>query len=78
MDKKPHPVKWSMVCTNKKEGGLGVRDLSILNRALLSKWILLFTNERNSLWRKVICWKFGGDRGDWVSCVSRGAFWTSV
>ena len=63
MDKKPHLVMWSMVCANKMNGGLGVRDLSILNRALLCKWIWHFANEKNALWRNVICWKFGEDRG---------------
>ena len=38
---------------------MGVRDLSILNKALLCKWIWRFANEKNALWRNVICWKFG-------------------
>lgn len=25
LDKRPHLVKWSVVCTDKKEGGFGVR-----------------------------------------------------
>ena len=45
MDKKPHLVKWSTICTNKRDGGLGVRDLSIINRALLNKWIWQFADE---------------------------------
>ena len=45
MDKKLHLVKWSTVCADKRNGGLGVRDLSILNRALLCKWIWRFANE---------------------------------
>ena len=66
-----------MVCANKRNGGLGDRDLSILNRALLCKWIWRFTNEKNALWRNVIRWKFGEERGGWVSCAFRGAFGTS-
>ena len=46
MDKKSHLVKWSTVCVNKRNRGLGVRDLSILNRALLCKWIWRFANEK--------------------------------
>ena len=78
LDKRPHLVKWSMVRTEKRVGGLGVRDHSILNRALLCKWIWRFANERDSLWRNVICWKFGEEQGGWVSCVYRGAYGTSV
>ena len=63
---------------NKRNGGLEVRDLSILNRALLCKWIWRFANENNALWRNVICWKFGEERGGWVTCVFRGASGTSV
>ena len=39
LEKKPHLVKWSTVCSNKKIRGLGVKSLSILNKALLCKWI---------------------------------------
>ena len=46
LDKKPHPVKWSTVCTYKKKGGLSVRSLSKLNKALLCKWNWRFSNER--------------------------------
>ncbi|RVW28984.1 DNA-repair protein XRCC1 [Vitis vinifera] len=33
LEKKPHLVKWVVVYTHKKMGGLGIRNLSILNRA---------------------------------------------
>ena len=35
--RKPHLVKWAVVCLDKSKGVLGVRCLSILNRALLCK-----------------------------------------
>ena len=37
LGKKLHMVKWVIVCTDKEEGGLGVRGFYNLNRALLSK-----------------------------------------
>ena len=38
LEKKPHLVKWATVCTEKKKGGLGLRNFSRLNKALLCKW----------------------------------------
>jgi hypothetical protein len=34
-----HLVKWEKVCTPVKEGGLGIRNLLLFNRALLGKWL---------------------------------------
>ena len=38
LERKPHLVKRDTVCLDKRKGGLGVRRLSTLNRALLCKW----------------------------------------
>ena len=46
LDKKSHLIKWATVFSDKKEGGLGVRGLYNLNKALLSKWLWRFANER--------------------------------
>jgi len=42
-------VKWCDVCKPKLQGGLGVKDLSIFNLALLAKWQWRFLNDHNSL-----------------------------
>ena len=39
LEKKPHLVKRSTVCLDIKMGGLGIKSLAILNKALLCKWI---------------------------------------
>jgi hypothetical protein len=36
---KYHLVKWSKVCTPVSEGGLGIRNLVVFNKALLGKWL---------------------------------------
>ena len=77
-EKKPHLVKWSTVCLDRKMGGLGIKSLAILNNALLCKWIWRFANERDSLWRNVILWKFGEERGGWCSAISRDAYGSGV
>ena len=68
-------MNWATICYDKRDGGLGVRSLSI---TLLCKWIWHFANERDSLLRKVICGTFGEDRGGWCSREVRGAFGTGV
>ncbi|RVW72018.1 hypothetical protein CK203_054052 [Vitis vinifera] len=55
--------KWDTVCLDKRKGGLGVRCLSTLNRALLCKWNWRFVNQRETLWRNVISRKYGRKKG---------------
>ena len=73
LERKPHLVRWELVCLNKKKGGLGVKCLSILNKALLAKWNWCFANEREALWNQVIRGKYGEDRGGWCSWEVREA-----
>ena len=49
LEKKPHLVRWSLVCLEKSNGGLGVKCPSILNKALLCKWSWRFAIERERL-----------------------------
>lgn len=46
-----------MVCTPKKQGGLGVLDLNCMNVALLSKWLWNIENS-NGLWQEIIKAKY--------------------
>ncbi|RVW90151.1 Transposon TX1 uncharacterized 149 kDa protein [Vitis vinifera] len=59
LERKTHLVKWSVVCTDMRQGGLGIRSLVALNKALLGKWDWKFAIERNSLWKQVIIDKYG-------------------
>ena len=38
LERKLHLVKWKVICLSKDKGGLGIRGLLNLNRALLGKW----------------------------------------
>ena len=51
-----------------------MRNLALLNKALLCKWSWRFAVEREALWRQVICAKYGEEEGGWRSCVVRGSF----
>ncbi|RVW12719.1 putative ribonuclease H protein [Vitis vinifera] len=77
LEKKPHLVNWSLVYTDKKEGGLGIRRLVALNKALLGKWSWRFAIERESFWKQVIINKFGLEKGGWCSS-SKERLWCGV
>jgi hypothetical protein len=38
-------TKWSVICGSKYQGGLGVHDLEVKNRALLGKWLARLLTE---------------------------------
>ncbi|KAE8687812.1 Beta-adaptin-like protein A [Hibiscus syriacus] len=52
-----HWVSWQAVCKPLEDGGLGILNLNIINRALLGKWVWKFANEKDSLWKRMICSK---------------------
>jgi hypothetical protein len=43
-------AKWSVVCCPKDQGGLGIQDLEIKNRALLGKWLFKLLTE-DGIWQ---------------------------
>jgi len=47
-------VKWEVVQRPKKEGGLGIGDVTIKNAALLFKWWWRFACEEGAMWKTVI------------------------
>ncbi|RVW81743.1 Transposon TX1 uncharacterized 149 kDa protein [Vitis vinifera] len=57
----------------KKQGGLGLRKIATLNRALLGKWIWRFACEKDNLWKQVITTKYGQEDHGWRSKKASGA-----
>ncbi|WJZ92487.1 hypothetical protein VitviT2T_011477 [Vitis vinifera] len=72
LDQRPHLVRWNLVCLERKKGGLGVRHLALMNKALLGKWNWRFAIEREVLWKKVISHKYGVEEGGWCTRAERG------
>ena len=64
---KHHLVNRGIVCLYKRKGGLGVKCLSLLNKALLCKWCWHFVDERGALWKQVISGKYGVEKKGWCS-----------
>lgn len=48
---KYHLIAWDKVCSSTREGGLGVRRLTIFNQGLLEKWLWRFACERDK-WKE--------------------------
>lgn len=61
-----HLASWNMIYTGKGRG-VGVRDLKLLNGAVLCKYSWRLVMERGALWRNVICEKYGEEVGGWQS-----------
>ena len=74
---------YTTVCiSHKMKGGLGIRNFSILNRALLCKWNWRFVAERESFWKLIISRKYGEEGGGWISREVREGygvgFWKEI
>jgi hypothetical protein len=73
-DFKYHLVSWSMVCIPTREGGLGIRNLRLFNKALLGKWLWRYEHEKEALWRSVVDAKFGSLQAGWCSLDPPGSY----
>jgi len=52
-------VKWDSVCQPKRNGGLGVRDVRVVNVSLLAKWRWILLDGDKALWKEVLEVKYG-------------------
>eukprot|EP01018_Ginkgo_biloba_P002840 Gb_14740 [translate_table: standard] len=81
-DKRKIPlVAWDKVCTLKRVGGLGLRDLKTMNKALLGKLGWFVVKESSSIWVKILRAKYLRNLLDLmgVSPLPRGSeFWNSL
>lgn len=52
-------MAWSTICRPKAEGGLGIKNCGLFNRALLYKWTWRFLSEEDPLWFQFLSFKYG-------------------
>ncbi|WJZ98950.1 hypothetical protein VitviT2T_017437 [Vitis vinifera] len=78
MEGKIHLVNWEVVCTDKDKGGLGLRKLAMLNKALLGKWIWRYACDKDNLWKQVIKVKYGQEGLGWRPKKANGAVGVGV
>ena len=67
LERKIHLVNWNYARSSKEKGGLGIRSLSTINRALLRKWVWRFATEESSIWKEVISLKYKVEEGGWFT-----------
>ena len=75
-----HPQKDQLVnCLYKqKKEGLGIRSLSLLNRALLGKWHRRYVFDGDVFWKKIIKVKCGKEGEGWHPCEVSGGYGIDV
>jgi hypothetical protein len=59
--KKYRLTKWDIICRPKDQGGLGIEDLKLKNRSLLSKWLFKLINEEG-VWQELLHNKYLKDK----------------
>ena len=62
--KKYHMVKWQFVCRPREKGGLGIKNLKLLNIALLCKWWWKLESGEGLL-QELVRVKYGINKGIW-------------
>lgn len=70
---------WNSICTLKSTGGLGLRKMSNINQALLSKLGWKFVTSPQSLWVKLVSAKYLKHSSFWDIILSTSSwFWKSI
>lgn len=64
-DEAEHLVAWNLVTRPKENGGLGIGNICVRNKALAHKWLWRFPLEREALWARVIYSRYGLDNNKW-------------
>lgn len=47
-------TRWDIICRPKDQGGLGIENLEIKNKCILSKWLLRLSTELDGVWAQIL------------------------
>ena len=77
--KKYKLVMWPLMCQPKEQGGLGIQNLDIQNKYLLSKWLFKLCNEEG-IWQELLRNKYLKNKtlGQVNKKPGDSYFWTSL
>ena len=72
-------MKWNLICQPKLRGGLGVQNLDIQNKCLMSKWLFKLCNE-DGLWQQLLRNKYIRDKtlGNCLKKPTDSHFWKGL
>src|SRR3989337_3230430 len=52
--KKYRLARWDIICRPKDQGGLGIENLEIKNKCLMSKWLYRLETEPEGMWAQIL------------------------
>jgi hypothetical protein len=72
-------ARWEIMCQPKDQGGLGIQNLNIQNKCLLSKWLFKLLNE-DGMWQELLRNKYIKEKtmGSYVKKPTDSHFWKSL
>ena len=51
-------AKWDIICRPKDQGGLGIENIEVKNKCLLSKWLWKLSLENDGMWAQILRIKY--------------------
>ncbi|CAK8569711.1 unnamed protein product [Lathyrus sativus] len=68
-----HWVSWRNVCNPKDKDELRVKDIKVLNKGLLLKWKWRILKEKDAIWCKLLCHRYG--KSDIKVMIGNNSIW---
>lgn len=79
--RKHHLVRWDKVCIPLASGGLGIRSMCNVNKAMLDKWLWRLGVDTQGLWCRILVEKYLVDSTGWVgssTILEASGMWKSI